>query len=194
MQEQRFENMREEAKSKIKDAGLLLFSTKGFTQVSIQDIAKSANISTGLMYRYYKSKKDLFEELVFEATSSMDFLPQMIEYIKDPKIVVLELVSGMLNSMTESFKTARLLSLMSLAFLNDSIDNRDFIMEKFSNLYVQLSKVLEEGQKSGVFRSGNALAMATHLFTTIQGVANAQLVNENYVLPSVDMITAFIIK
>ena len=46
-------------KEKIYETSINLFKSKGFDNVTIQDIAKSANISVGLFYNYYKSKNDI---------------------------------------------------------------------------------------------------------------------------------------
>ncbi|NLK28746.1 MAG: helix-turn-helix transcriptional regulator, partial [Clostridiales bacterium] len=46
-------------KGKIMDAGLKLFSRKGFSITSIKDIAQAAGISTGLIYRHFSTKEEL---------------------------------------------------------------------------------------------------------------------------------------
>ena len=57
--EEQFSEMREKTKQKILENALLLFAEKGFKGTSINDIAKSAGISKGLAYNYFKSKYDL---------------------------------------------------------------------------------------------------------------------------------------
>lgn len=54
-----FEEMRQSKEDLILSASLKLFSSKGFGETSIRDIAKEAGISVGLLYNYYKSKEDL---------------------------------------------------------------------------------------------------------------------------------------
>jgi len=41
-----------------------LFVQKGYDSTNVQDIADTAGISIGLLYRHYKSKETLFDELV----------------------------------------------------------------------------------------------------------------------------------
>ncbi len=49
-------------KEKIYNTSIKLFRIKGFDNVTIQDIAKAANISVGLFYNYYKSKNDILNQ------------------------------------------------------------------------------------------------------------------------------------
>lgn len=52
------------AKDKIRAAAIEVFIEKGFHKASIDDVAKKAGISKGLLYNYFKGKTDLLAELV----------------------------------------------------------------------------------------------------------------------------------
>ncbi|MFX3631265.1 MAG: TetR/AcrR family transcriptional regulator [Candidatus Pristimantibacillus sp.] len=52
------------SKEKIRDVAIEVFIAKGFHSTSIEDVAKKAGISKGLLYNYYKGKTDLLVELV----------------------------------------------------------------------------------------------------------------------------------
>jgi len=58
------EQIRTAAKEKIRSAAIDVFVKKGFHSSSIEDVAKSAGISKGLLYNYFKGKTDLLAELV----------------------------------------------------------------------------------------------------------------------------------
>ncbi len=51
-------------KIKIQQALLSLIEQKDFNDITAADIAKSAKVTEGLMYKYYKNKKDLLFELL----------------------------------------------------------------------------------------------------------------------------------
>ena len=53
-------------KNRVRKSALKLFSENGYFQTSIADIALKANISKGLFYHYYKSKEEIFDEIVTE--------------------------------------------------------------------------------------------------------------------------------
>lgn len=50
----------------ILSAAMQEFLTKGFKSASLRSIVKTAGVTTGAFYGYYKSKEDLFETLVGE--------------------------------------------------------------------------------------------------------------------------------
>lgn len=52
----------QKTKEKLYNTSIKLFRSKGFDNVTIQDIAKAANVSVGLFYNYYKSKNDILNQ------------------------------------------------------------------------------------------------------------------------------------
>lgn len=59
IREPRKANSREK-KKKIIEAGLKAFSEKGYYNTNTADIAKIAGVSTGIVYNYFRDKKDIF--------------------------------------------------------------------------------------------------------------------------------------
>lgn len=54
----------EETKTKILEAALRLFSTRGYNAASVDDICREAGISKGAFYHHFKSKQALFLALL----------------------------------------------------------------------------------------------------------------------------------
>ncbi|MBI9055831.1 MAG: TetR/AcrR family transcriptional regulator [Bacteroidales bacterium] len=50
---------------RIKDAAIELIVSNGYGGASISSIAKKAEVAEGYLYRYYNSKQDLIEDLLF---------------------------------------------------------------------------------------------------------------------------------
>lgn len=48
-----------EKKQKIINAGLQVFSEKGYYNTTTAEIAQIAGVSTGIVYNYFKDKKDI---------------------------------------------------------------------------------------------------------------------------------------
>lgn len=59
-----YENIRKQKKNLILDVALELFAESGYHATSISQIAKKANISKGLTYNYFESKKDILDEVI----------------------------------------------------------------------------------------------------------------------------------
>ena len=51
-----------ETKEKILKAGFELICEKGYYNTNTAEIAKSANVSTGIIYQYFKDKHDILIE------------------------------------------------------------------------------------------------------------------------------------
>ena len=73
-----FKEIREESKNKIFNAAIELFAEKGFNATSINDIAKKAEVSKGLLYHYFKSKFGLLDEIVLGAFEEIDLLTETL--------------------------------------------------------------------------------------------------------------------
>lgn len=69
--EKQFEQIRKEKRGLIMNAALELFAKEGYHQTSISKIAKSANISKGLLYNYFESKEELLKQIVLDGTMQM---------------------------------------------------------------------------------------------------------------------------
>lgn len=62
--EGQFVEIRQEKRKLIRETALKLFAVNGFYNTSINDIAKNAGISKGLIYNYYTSKEELLYEII----------------------------------------------------------------------------------------------------------------------------------
>lgn len=62
----------------IQAAAVQVFSEKGFSRATMEDVARQAELSVGTIYLYYRSKEELYVSLLFE---SMKILTEAIEKI-----------------------------------------------------------------------------------------------------------------
>ncbi|MBU0473406.1 MAG: TetR/AcrR family transcriptional regulator [Bacteroidetes bacterium] len=79
-----FEEIREQTKTKILNVALELFAKKGYSNTTISEIAKSANISKGLAYNYFESKEQLMEEVIKILFVEIENMFIALEGEKDP--------------------------------------------------------------------------------------------------------------
>src|SRR5450631_522651 len=56
----------------IVEAARRVFETKGFLNTTLQDVANEAEISVGLIYRYFESKEDIFASLALKGAKQFD--------------------------------------------------------------------------------------------------------------------------
>ena len=62
-----------EKKNRIIEKGFELMCNRGYHNVSCVDIAKYANVSTGIIYQYFKDKRDIFLEGVKDYSNKIMF-------------------------------------------------------------------------------------------------------------------------
>lgn len=72
-----YEVIRKESRQRILDAALEVFAKQGYHSSTVDAIAKTAGISKGLLYNYFKSKDDVLHELMIGMMESLmcEFMP-----------------------------------------------------------------------------------------------------------------------
>ncbi len=84
-----------DAKNRIENASIKLFSEKGFDATRVNEIAETAGVTKALIYYYFKSKEEILDGLVHSllenATSiAMDFVhSSIIQMIEDGRLDIL---------------------------------------------------------------------------------------------------------
>ena len=64
MQEPRYRRRKEERPQQITEAAFEAFAEKGYAATRVEEVAKRAGISKGLMYLYFKTKEELFKAVI----------------------------------------------------------------------------------------------------------------------------------
>lgn len=85
----------QQAKERILNASIQLFSQKGYDGTRVSEIAEVANVTKALIYYYFKSKEEILDHLVHSllenATAiTMDFIhTNIVQMIKDGRLDIL---------------------------------------------------------------------------------------------------------
>ena len=64
MTEPRYQRRKEERPQEITEAAFATFGEKGYTGTRVEEVAKRAGVSKGLLYLYFKTKEELFKAVV----------------------------------------------------------------------------------------------------------------------------------
>ncbi|MBN9481810.1 MAG: hypothetical protein BGO70_14680 [Bacteroidetes bacterium 43-93] len=81
---EQFEAARQKSIEKITDSAVKLFAEYGYLNVSINQIAKTAGVSQGLMYNYFNSKEALLLYIISSMMEEMGHLMMSFHAITDP--------------------------------------------------------------------------------------------------------------
>ena len=64
MSEPRYRRRKEDRPGEIAEAAFAAFAEKGYAATRVDDVARRAGVSKGLMYLYFKTKEDLFKAVI----------------------------------------------------------------------------------------------------------------------------------
>jgi AcrR family transcriptional regulator len=91
-----------EKRSRIIEAGYQLFCDKGYHNTNTAEIAKLAGVSTGIVYSYFKDKKDIFMYVIEEYENSVTAPAyDLIKTLKEPADLA-KVIRQMIVKLTES--------------------------------------------------------------------------------------------
>ena len=133
-----------EKRNKIIEKGFELICEQGYHNISTPDIAKAANVSTGIIYQYFNDKKDIFIEGV--KNYSHGILYPMFDLIEENNLSNVS-IEEILNTLIDSFIKNHTISkkaheeLMAMSHLDDDVAN--IFKESEIELTNKLLKILE---------------------------------------------------
>lgn len=190
-----YEAMRTVTRNKIHSAAIKLFAKKGFAATNVQDIAEGAGISIGLMYRHYKTKEDLFNELVSYAAAGLEKIAEKFKSDESPNELIRQFTLEILNDLEKDDAFAELLMLMNQSSTMEHPSLQiQYLNEQSEAMLNQTTRLIEKGQNLGQFKQGNASEMAFYYFATLQGLAMIKLtMRKRYITPNLKIVTAFLI-
>lgn len=173
-------------------AALELFVMQGYAATKITDIAKKVNMSTGLMFHYFASKEELYEELVRIGLQGTQYpLNQQCVHAID---FFSEFTKQLFDYMKQEPMTAKFFVLMAEAQKNKATPPaiRELAMQV--STIEQFVPIIEWGQQEGTIRQGNPLALSNAFWCSIQGIAECFATNSQMELPEADWIVDIVRK
>lgn len=184
------QKIRDERKEQILESALKAFAQKGLASTKISDIAQQVGLSHGLIYHYFKSKDDIFTELIKTAIANST---NIFKYILEMDGTPLERIQNLTEViLTQAFQNdgPYYFYLMIQAFTSEAVPEavKKIIFEDDqANLINYLLPVLIEGQKKGQIVAEDPVSLAITYLALIQGLAISQMQN-NVPLPTTEMV------
>ena len=184
------EEQKEQRKQLIIFKALELFARKGYSDTKIGDIAKAANMSVGLMFHYFESKEQLYEELVRMGAQGTN-VPLDMDF-ENP----LDYFSGFLKTLFQYAKEQPwvfyMFVLMSQARRSDGIPPHIKEIAMSVNQVEQSAEIIAAGQQYGYFREGDPYSLSFAFWSSVQGITEQLAVSPELIekgqLPETDWI------
>jgi AcrR family transcriptional regulator len=155
-----------------------VFSRKSYAAANIREIAKTAGISVGGLYLYFRNKEDLYKSLVEENRRS---LSSMIE-----------------TTLGRSHTASEALSSFIKLYLDYAVKHKEFILlhirehgftfemdKKMAFLRQQaeiIEKIIIKGMRSGEFRKCNGRETARIIMASLRGIVLSTALNNDAVI------------
>lgn len=184
------EEQKEKRREEIMKAGLDLFIRRGYAATKISDIAQQVGMSVGLLFHYFKSKENLYEELIKYGVSGP--MKTMAPSNLEPLAFFEATAEGLLRVIKADPFIAKMFVLMNQAFCNEAAPQSVKEMLRGFDIYTPTTKLMRQGQADGTIREGDPYALAIAYWCTIQGVAEQVAMNPDVPCPEsgwiIDMI------
>ncbi|WML39582.1 TetR/AcrR family transcriptional regulator [Neobacillus sp. OS1-2] len=169
LNDHQLDKIHEKRREQIKNAALKIFARRGLIGTKMSMIAKEANISQGLSYRYYQSKDELFIELVKDAMEETAQAFASFENMAgSPSEKMKELTKKMLDT-----RNRHSFMLIQQVQISDEVpDKAKEIVQQYQipPLMKHLISTFENGQKSGEFCKGDPTKLLMFYFSVISGL------------------------
>lgn len=153
MAKPRFQRRKEDRPAEITEAAMGAFAEKGFAATKVEDVAKRAGVSKGLLYLYFKTKEDLFKAVIRNFISpKIDALTDMVE---DTDLSAEEFLRGPFLQFAKSVpdSPARILMRLLVAEGPKHPDLVDWYWENVvSRGLAALRSIIVRGVRDGEFR------------------------------------------
>ena len=138
-------------RKEILDVAQRFVYTKGYDQMSIQDILNELKISKGAFYHYFDSKGELLEALIEQMRQDVE--PIILPIVDDPDLPALDKLHRFFDT-TARWKTARkayILSLLQVWYIDDNA----LVRQKATTNVIKwvaplLAGVIRQGIQEGV--------------------------------------------
>jgi len=187
-------------KKQILEAALKIFIKKGYAKTTMDDIVGLSGLSKGALYHYYKSKKDLFLDLIdhWEVYTFKNFYQKSSKYNSASNTIRL-FGQNVLKTLKDK-KIAYLAEVEFLSLSNHDLDIKhrsQLLYDKLLNLF---EKVVAKGIKQGEFKELDIRTTAMFIIAVFQGINWFAIFEENsvsaesYIENSIDLIINSISK
>ncbi len=153
MAEPRFQRRKEDRPAEITEAAFAAFAEKGYAATRVDEVAKRAGVSKGLLYLYFKTKDDLFKAVIRSFLSPR--IDALIRNIEETELSAGDFIRGPFLAFAKSLPNspARVIVRLMIA---EGPKHPDLVEWYWDNVVSRamnsLRSLIEKGVDSGEFR------------------------------------------
>lgn len=168
------QRIRAEQRAKILDAAWRVFGKKGMA-ATMSEIAAAADVSYGLVYRYFSNKEAIFQALVAHLLQAgTDSAQNVLEMPGTPGERLYRIISGVQKARREHPEYFQLF----YQVLNDETVNeefREYVGKRGEAMQKALRQLIIEGQATGEIASGDPDQLVVAVMAYFDGLSRWSL-------------------
>ena len=149
----RFQRRKEDRPAEITEAALAAFAEKGYAATRVDEVAKRAGVSKGLLYLYFKTKEDLFKAVIRSFLSPR--IDALISNIEETDLSAEEFLRGPFLAFARSLPKSPAKILVRL-MIAEGPKHPDLIAWYWDNVVSRalaaLRSLIDRGVDNGEFR------------------------------------------
>ncbi len=200
MTEPRYRRRKEDRPQEITAAAFEAFAEKGFARTRVDDVAKRAGVSKGLLYLYFKTKEELFKAVVKSVVIRR--VDRLIENVASTELSSEDFIRGPLLSFLKQVPGSPVAIVVRL-LISEGPRHPDLVDYYYENVVAKglaaISGCVKRGVTRGEFRQ-SAVSDFPHLFlapvmlSIVWGIIfnDRQLDTDTLIASQIDMILAYI--
>jgi TetR/AcrR family fatty acid metabolism transcriptional regulator len=155
---------------KIIQAATHVFASKGFYNSKVSDIAREADVADGTIYLYFKNKDDILISIFeYSMDTFIGAVERTLQGLHDPIEKLHRFIFLHLELVQNNQDVAQVLQ---IELRQSSKFMKEYAATKFLDYLNIISKILEEGQESGVFKKEiNPMIVKRAIFGAVDEMA-----------------------
>ena len=200
MTEPRYRRRKENRPQEITAAAFEAFAEKGFARTRVDDVAKRAGVSKGLLYLYFKTKEELFKAVVKSVVIRR--VDQLIENVESTELSSEDFIRGPLLSFLQQLPGSPVAIVIRL-LISEGPRHPDLVDYYYDNVVAKglaaISGFVKRGIARGEFRDSAVsdlphLVLAPVMLSIIWGIifTNRRLETDTLIETQIDMILTHI--
>ena len=200
MTEPRYRRRKENRPQEITAAAFEAFAEKGFARTRVDDVAKRAGVSKGLLYLYFKTKEELFKAVVKSVVIRR--VDQLIETVESTELSSEDFIRGPLLSFLQQLPGSPVAIVIRL-LISEGPRHPDLVDYYYDNVVAKglaaISGFVKRGIARGEFRDSAVsdlphLVLAPVMLSIIWGIifTNRRLDTDTLIETQIDMILTHI--
>ena len=174
----RAQRLRESRRAAVMDVARTIFSNKGYTATSIDDIIEAAGIARGTFYLYFESKRAIFDELLDELFGKIQAVVHRIEVgpgAAPPLVQMHAIVEQVMDTLQQNRELARIL-LREAVGIDADFDRKLF--DFWGRIRGMVESAVRNGQEMGLVRPCDPQVVAHCILGLIKEVVSWVFIEE----------------